>query len=129
MSKQTPHWKTIAEENLMAAQLLGDSSFYRSCASRAYYAAFSAVSFALRARAPFAGGRETPPHHRLVSLIEQQLQQSVPVHRVRLIKSLLRRLFTNRINSDYKSGFAIDQNVARESRADARAVCRFLGAN
>lgn len=120
-------WDDIARDSLKAAQVLADGNHFRSCASRAYYAAFSAVSFALRSQAPFEKGRETPAHHRVTGLIHDYFATSLTPARLRDLKARIRRLYNERINADYKTGLTVDRLAAMDSRRDAFAVCRELG--
>lgn len=110
-----------------AAQLLGSRGQFRSCTSRAYYAAFSAVAFALRSYAPFDRGRETPPHSTIAALLERHLASSFQPAALRLLKAMVRALYHERIIADYRSGWTIDADAALRSRRDAYAVCRTLG--
>lgn len=120
-------WSDIARDNLKAAQTLADQAHFRSCTSRAYYAAFSAISFALRAYAPFPRGRETPPHHMVPTLIETHLTSLLTAARLQRVKAALRRLYNDRINADYRSALTIDAGSALRSRQDAYSVCVALG--
>jgi len=118
-------WEEIAKDNLESAKLLATGGHYRSSISRAYYAAFSASAGILQHWAPF-GCRPTPPHHRLVSLLEHHFKAKNG-HPLRTVKSALRRLYNYRISADYKVGVQADKDEALEAQRDAHAVCRFLG--
>lgn len=120
-------WDEITRDNPKAAQILADRGQFRSCASRAYFAASSAVSFALRAQAPFDGNHEPPAHRMVTTLIDRHLAARVSALRLREIKSMFRRLYNERINADYRSGLTIDKRAALQSRRDAHCVCRVLG--
>lgn len=119
-------WNEIAMGNLKAAQLLGDAGQFRSGVSRAYYAAFSAVAYALRAHAPFGSGRETPPHHAVIGLMHKHLAHGRSAARLRAMKAMIRRLYTDRISADYKAGATVDVQLALRSRMDAHRVCKEL---
>lgn len=120
-------WKDIANGNLDGARLSAREGEFRSCVSRAYYAAFAAVAFALRAYAPFASGRETPQHLLVPKLMQQHLASTTSAARLRELKARMRRLYNERINADYKSAAPIDAHSALQSRRDASAVCKELG--
>lgn len=122
-----PGWDEIARENLKAAQLLAARCYFRSCASRAYYAAFSAVSFALRTHGPFEFGRETPAHQRIATLIQEHLGSRLSSVKLRDVKSTIRRLYNERINADYRSGITLNRSAAMQSQRDAHAICRAMG--
>ncbi len=119
-------WSDIARDNLQAAQKLSKDQF-RSCMSRAYYAAFSAVTFALSEHKPFRYGRETPPHRELVRLIQAHLAALFSPVKLRALKTTVRRLYDERLNADYRSGLTVDRASALRSLQDAYAVCRALG--
>jgi uncharacterized protein (UPF0332 family) len=122
----TSEWSNIANGNLQAAQhLAGD--YARSCVSRAYYAAFSAVSFVLREHAPFRWGRETPPHQDVPELIGRHLGSTFVPDTLRELKTRLRRLRSDRIIADYRSRWTVDTESALRARRDAFFVCRALG--
>lgn len=120
-------WDEIATEALRAAQRLGDHEFWRSCASRAYYAAFSAVTFALREMAPFDRGRETPAHHRVIGLVQQHLRAGRSPERLRRLKAMLRLSYNTRIDADYRADITVDRRVALVARQCAYGICRELG--
>lgn len=120
-------WDQIAQGNLKAAQVLGDAAEFRSCASRAYYAAFSAVVHLLRSHGPFGKGREAPPHHAVPSLIEKRLKGRMSPGKLRAVKAMIRSLYNERIAADYRSDLTIDARAALQSRRDATAVCRDWG--
>ncbi len=120
-------WDEIAKANLSAAQRLTDGAHARSCVSRSYYAAFAAVAFTLRSLAPFGMGRETPPHHRVTRLIHDHLGESMGPRRLRELQAMVRRLYNERLNADYRARLTVDGGSALQARRDAHAVCRELG--
>jgi len=120
-------WDDIARDNLKAAQILADQRQFRSSASRAYYAAFPAVSFVLKRRAPFGKGRETPAHHMVTTLMQEHLAPSLTAAKLRDMKATIRRLYNERINADYKAGMTVDRLAALQSQRDAHSLCRELG--
>jgi hypothetical protein len=63
----------------------------------------------------------------VISLAQDQFRARWPAPRMRSVKAMLRRLYNNRINADYRSGVAVDHAVAMESRRDAHATCRCFG--
>ena len=121
-------WDSIAKENLAAAQrLAGYDGCSRSCTSRAYYAAFSAVTFALGTERPFVRGRETPAHHHVPRLISEKLGSRLSKSKVYALKAQVRYLYRVRLIADYQSGWTVDQHLSREALRNAHAVCRVLG--
>lgn len=98
------------------------SENYRSCLSRAYYAAYSKVTFAL-ASAPgvtFPTGREGPRHPGetgtggIRRLIETSMPDMDQPRRVKL-SELVGRLYTLRIVADYRPSMDVDGCDAREA--------------
>ncbi len=112
-------------ENYEAAKELGDARRYRSCASRAYYAAFSAVTHAVSGHAPLTRGRETPAHAKLPQLVKDH--SGLDKQWARRVMAAIRRLYDFRIAADYQSSRTVDEGVARRARRDARLVCSALG--
>lgn len=119
------NWDDIARENLKASQKLADTGCYRSCVSRSYYAAFSAVTFWLTEKVQFRAGRESPAHNAIVSLVERHL--SLPARTMRDFKASIRRLYNERLAADYRSRWTVDERNALMARQDAYKVCRYLG--
>jgi len=119
-------WEEIAKDDFLSAQCLGNADHWRSCVSRAYYAAFSAVTHALTGKATFRWNWETPKHNRVVRLIGQHLND-LPSRRVSELKAAMRRLYNQRIDADYKSGRTVDEATARCARRDAYTVFQCLG--
>src|SRR5438034_9569684 len=98
------------------------SEHYRSCLNRAYYAAYSRVTFALTG-APsvtFPAGREGPNHPGetgtggIRRLIETSMPDMEQPRRVWL-SELIGRLYTLRIDADYKPSVQINAGDAREA--------------
>ncbi len=118
-------WSDIARENLEAARRLDEGACFRSSVSRAYFAAFSAATFALTGKLTFKPGREAPEHSGLPRLLEACFQ-NLGVTGLRELKQSMRRLYFQRLNADYRSGRTVDQTSAREARRDAYRVCRYL---
>lgn len=97
---------------------------YRACLNRAYYAAYSRVTFALAA-APnvmFPMGREGPNHPGELGNggIRRLIETSMPgmeLARRRWLSGLVGRLYTLRIDADYHPSVEVDEGDAREAIA------------
>jgi hypothetical protein len=95
---------------------------YRSCLNRAYYAAYSKVTFALTAapNVTFPAGREGPNHPGELGTggIRRSIETSMPAmqqaRRVWL-SELIGRLYTLRIDADYKPSVRVNDGDAREA--------------
>ena len=120
-------WSDIAKDNLKAAQVLAQQSHFRSCASRSYYAAFSAITFALGAHARSGRGHQTPAHQAVPGLIQKHLAGKLGLRKVKNIQRVIRRLYNERLSADYRSGLTVDNQSARQSLRDAFSVCLELG--
>src|SRR5439155_19101065 len=114
-------WFDLASDARHAASRLVNEH-YRSCLSRAYYAAYSKVTFALAA-APnlsFPVGREGPNHPSetgaggIRRLIETSMPEMDQPRRVKL-SELIGRLYTLRVDADYKPSIGVDDRDAREA--------------
>src|SRR4051794_32034042 len=96
-------WSAMAGDNLVAAKSLLADARWRSAASRAYYAAYSAVTAKLEGRASFPRGWHNPSHDHLAKLIMNYLTEfAVPERRKLMTAS--RRLLRKRVASDYRPG-------------------------
>ena len=114
-------WLDLARDGRRAANRLLTDDLFRSCASRAYYAAYSKMTH-LMATTPgvsFAHGREGPSHPGetgtggIRRLIEGCMTTLPPDRRLKL-SDLVGRLYTLRIEADYKPSASIE---ARDARA------------
>jgi uncharacterized protein (UPF0332 family) len=121
-------WFDLASDARRSANRLV-SEQYRSCLNRAYYAAYSKVTFALSA-APgvtFPVGREGPNHPGeagtggIRRLIETSMPEMDQARRVKL-SELLGRLYTLRIDADYKPSVKVTGSDAREAVSIMKTV-------
>ena len=114
-------WFDLASDARKAASRLV-SEHYRSCLNRAYYAAYSKVTFALAA-APgvsFPVGREGPSHPGELGTagVRRLIQTSMPdmdQDRRVWLSELIGRLYTMRIDADYKPSVEVNAGDAREA--------------
>lgn len=114
-------WYELASDSRKAANEMVETRF-RSCLSRAYYAAYSKVTNGLAA-APgvmFPQGREGPNHPGELGtggirrLIETSMPGMSQERRVKL-SELVGSLYTLRLYADYRPSIDIDARDAREA--------------
>lgn len=112
----TETWLELARDARNAANGLLTEERFRSCISRAHYAAYSKVTHELvvTARLAMPPGREGPSHARMRPLIETSMPNMEQDKRVKL-SELVGRLYTLRIDADYKSSVEVDNRDAREA--------------
>jgi uncharacterized protein (UPF0332 family) len=114
-------WFDLASDARKAASRLVNEN-YRSCLNRAYYAAYSSVTFALAAASnvTFPAGREGPNHpgelgtggiRRLIETSMPDMEQSRRVW----LSELIGRLYTLRIDTDYRPSVEVNAGDAREA--------------
>ena len=121
-------WQEIGRSKFEAAVSLCDSGHYRSVVSRFYYAAFSLITGGLiqrSAAADLTGGRGTPGHAQLPSLVETHFAQFSQA-RLDNFTRLLRSLYAARIASDY-SLQRVDRQSARDAYTAAKKIFDYLG--
>ena len=114
-------WFDLASDARKAANRLVSDN-YRSCVARAYYAAYSTVTYAL-AIAPgvsFPANREGPNHPGETGSggIRRMIETSMPdmdqKRRVKL-SELIGRLYTLRIFADYRPSVEVEGGDARNA--------------
>jgi hypothetical protein len=114
-------WFELASDARKAASRLVSEN-YRSCLSRAYYAAYSKVTFELAGMAgiTFPAGDEGPKHPGRTGtggirrLIETHMTRLEDARRMKL-SELVGRLYTLRIVADYRPSMDVDPRDAREA--------------
>ena len=118
-------WQEISRDSLRAANALYNDGNWRGATSRAYYAAFSAVTQRLPNTAiPL---RYTAPRHRdLQALIDVHLGQ-MAWHQRAAVKSAVGRTYAQRLAADYNPAYNVDRAVAKQAINDAAGVLRRLG--
>ncbi len=115
-------WLDLAREARSSANELLELERFRSCASRAYYAAYSKITHELVATAnsTLPPDREGPNHPGntgragIRRLIETNMPNMRQEKREKL-SELLGRLYTLRIDADYKPSVAVESRDAREA--------------
>jgi uncharacterized protein (UPF0332 family) len=119
-------WIEISLDSFHAAGVLFRTGRWRSCISRYYYAAFSAVSETLRKNGYLRAGYETPPHREVTRLIDQHLSSFYPKQR-RAMKAAIRRMYGARLIADYRSLRTNDRDIAKNMQRDTIELYRMLG--
>jgi uncharacterized protein (UPF0332 family) len=108
-------WQELATDARKAANVLVTQDRFRSAVSRAYYA-YSKVTHELVMTAGLGmpPGRGGPSHARLRPLIETSMPGLLQPGRVALSR-LVGRLYTLRIDADYKPSVQVEAREAREA--------------
>jgi uncharacterized protein (UPF0332 family) len=116
-------WLELARDARKSANRLVAEDRFRSCASRAYYAAYSKVTHELVVTAglTMAAGREGPGHGSIRRLIETSMPNMQQDKRVKL-SELVGRLYTLRIDADYKPSVEVEGADAREALSIMKTV-------
>lgn len=112
-------WIELARDARKSANELMEYDRFRSCISRAYYAAYSKVSHELGVTAGLTmpADREGPSHkgrRGIRPLIETSMPNMDASKRVKL-SELMGRLYTLRIVADYKPSVEVEGRDAREA--------------
>lgn len=106
-------WQEVGQDNRTAAHELFLHQRWRSCVSRAYYAAYSAVTDALfKVPVTMPAGREGPHHIPLAEIVGYNLTSLREPARWRLA-GLVKRLYDLRVIADYRPSVDVDEPEAR----------------
>jgi uncharacterized protein (UPF0332 family) len=120
-------WLELARDARKAASRLVTEENFRSCVSRAYYAAYSKVTHELTVTAGLTmpADREGPGHGTGRGSIRPMIETSMPnmegQKRVKL-SELIGRLYTLRIDADYKPSVQVEGGDAREALSIMKTV-------
>ena len=114
----------MASESLRASRKLA-SECPRSSVSRAYYAAYAAVTQALPRTTTFPQNRNNPSHEQLPALVT--VLGSLDRRNRRNVRQALSRLRNQREDADYRPRVGIDLAVAKDAVRDASLVLSILG--
>ena len=121
-------WTEMALEAKGAAERLmsrkTEATHPRSACSRAYYAAYAAVTSVLPPGTPMAHGGN-PSHQQLPALTTTLSRY--PLHTRRAIRQALSRLYKRRLDADYAPGSAVTDAVARNCLRDCALVFTEIG--
>ena len=119
-----PTWNEMAVTNFGTAKSLHRND-PRSSASRAYYAAYAAVTACLAGRVTFARGWQNPEHAALREYVRSNL--GLTPYQARQVNAALHRLFIARLDADYRPAAALGEAEARMAAKDAAVILRALG--
>ena len=120
-------WSDMGRQAWKAAVDLGKLRNRRSCVSRAYYAAFSAVTAEIRKiTTDFPKGFEHPPHPQLGKAVKKHLTHFSKHDRDEL-RDALSRLYSARLDADYRHEAEPDADSTRNALRDARYVLQSMG--
>ena len=106
---------SLAEERLAAANLNLNAGFYRDATSRAYYAAFHAISAVLA-----VNGLVVKSHAQTIGAFNRDMVKTGVFPRTTTRQ--LQRLFINRQRADYDLAFLVGEVQAREDIDGARVI-------
>lgn len=117
-------WLDLSLDSFRIAREIRHSP--RSCASRSYYAVYSAITDRLvQARVRFPSGFAGPRHRDLPRHIDAL--SGISMKSRRGLKAKIRSLYALRLDADYQPGRTVDLKVARQGLLDAAAVLSMLG--
>ena len=103
-----PVWRELARDSYGAASLLAQARRWRSAVSRAYYAVFALVAFALvRKGVTMPRGREGPSHAKLAALVSTHLPE-LGGAKWRVFGQV-KGLYALRIDADYMPSSRVDR--------------------
>jgi uncharacterized protein (UPF0332 family) len=119
-------WKELSREHLRTAKLLIAEGHPRGSVNRSYYAAYCALTDALRAKGlTFPYGWGNPPHDQLPELIANNL--ALPREVRWQLRKVIRALRKAREDADYRPGVDVNRVLALNCIRDAITVLRKLG--
>lgn len=119
-------WRQMSLDSRAAAKELLVAERFRSSISRAYYAAYCAVTDALAGRITFGYGGNNPTHNELPNLIVSNLS-GVSVGERHKVRKSVRVLQAMRAEADYVPAVSIGRQEARNALREADRVLRLLG--
>jgi uncharacterized protein (UPF0332 family) len=122
-------WLNLANESRRSANELLQLDHYRSSISRAYYAAYAKVAHELvvTAHLSMPSGREGPSHPGKMGtggvrrMIESAMPNMTAERRIKL-SELIGRLYTLRVNADYRPSAIVEARDAREAISIMKTV-------
>ena len=126
--EEAQQWQIIGLNSRKAAQHFLDLECYRSSVSRAYYAAYAAVTSELvRQGITFGQGSNNPGHAGLPIYILNNLNMLPITVRFEVNKSV-RRMYRARIEADYVAAADMDKAAALRVLRDLSRILQLLGA-
>ncbi|MGC8623841.1 MAG: HEPN domain-containing protein [Phycisphaerae bacterium] len=116
-------WSEISLNNWKAAQALRER-YPRSSVSRAYYAAFSALTQAFADKRLSFPGKQSPRHRDIPGMVNQVFSSKA---RAGEIRRNIRALYAMRLNADYSAGRSTDAESAKEAIRSSVIILRACG--
>jgi uncharacterized protein (UPF0332 family) len=111
-------WEEMSRDSMQAARRLLAEGHFRSSISRAYYAAYTALSGELvRRTVRFTHGWNNPSHDQVTALIRNGLALAPETRRQ--MSRAIRRLRVAREDADYRPGAGVDRALALACIHDA----------
>ena len=122
-------WSESSLDSYEAAIELLQNQRFRSSISRAYYAAYAAVTDELiKSKKSFSYGRRNPGHEQMLSLVLNSLdQRRFGVELRRSLRRILKDMQRLRVVADYVPAQALAEQEAREQLRYAGFILRTLG--
>lgn len=121
-----PTWQQLSSDSFAAAKLLLRAAHWRSCVSRFYYSAYSAITSELAGNVTFARGWNNPAHEVLLKYIDRNMRLLSREIRKRL-KTALRRLYNARTDADYFPQREVDEELSLRCHRDAHLILDTFG--
>lgn len=120
-------WLEMALDSMQAANTLADNKFWRSSASRRYYAAFQAVTaLLLYSRLTPPPDREAWSHEDTPDILLDHLIPLVSSRdRRKDLANRLRELYKVRVVADYIGSVAFSEERVSSARKDAGYIVKF----
>ena len=127
--EEAERWRAISRESRKAGQRLLEVGCYRSSVSRAYYAAYSAITSALIRQGITLGyGGNNPGHAGLPAYVLNNLTTLSMPSRFEINKAL-RRLYAARIGADYHADSDVGERAALGMLRDLDLILTLLSMN
>jgi uncharacterized protein (UPF0332 family) len=114
-------WRQLSEDSLLAAETLLQDGRYRSCISRAYYAAYCAATHEIVQKlTTFSHGWRNPSHEKVPVYIQNNLTITQAKKDSIITDVVILRLF--REDADYRPGVLVDEQTAQDCIRAAAAI-------
>ena len=124
---EADRWRAISRNSRKAAQHLLEVECYRSSVSRAYYAAYAAITSELiRGGITLGYGGGNPGHAGLPVYVLNNLT-TLPMASRYEINKAIRRLYRARLEADYVATAAVDEASIKRATRDMGRVLQILG--
>jgi hypothetical protein len=119
----------MASDNATAANRLVRDRLARPGVTRAYFAAYCAVTARLHAQGLNQFGEQSNPPHRIVPDLINDNLAGLRVNQRQQLGRAVRRLYKRRIVADYQPRYTVDDRTGHEALRDMNLVREILGAS